>query len=625
MALILLASALVLGATVVRWLRLPVYPFEAVALIVVVGLFGWTWLAFLAALVAPLAVAVPLTVGVAALASGALWWPRRHHGPEFRALPGGRWGWAWWGAATAVTVVLFGRLTWTHDLPAEADGVYSAGSTWADFGLHAAIVSHLAQFDRMPLDLPVASGATLTYPFLVDLLSALYLRDGASLALALFVPGVLLALAICQLLMSFSLRLFGHVGAAVGGLVLVLSTGSAAGVALAWGDWRASGQSLPGFLANLPRDYTVLSAENGNVTNLVAHALLPQRAFLFGMGVALTVLILLHSARESGSRRHLVAAAVLIGLLPMAHPHSFIATGAVFAAVTVEAAVRSRRVPWLHVGAGAGALALAAPQLVWQQMANGGGGTGGRFRPGWMVHDGESIWHFWWINFGLMGVFFVVLPVLLVVRRDLRRYLVWYLPCLALLALTQLYALQPFEYDNVKLIYYVYLMAGLFAAWLAVLAYRARRWSAALLVPAALAVVTPGLLSLTHEAGLHDQFASTADVALADWVRADTAPGAVFLTTDRPAQPIATLGGRSIVMGYRGWLYNFHLPYEERQAAVSAAMLGHTDDPAVRLYAPDYLAVATNEDPSWTLDRDRLATLPVAYRNPEWTVYDLPH
>lgn len=199
-----------------------------------IGLFGWTWLAFLAALVLPYNLAVPLTVGFSAIASVTLWYPRRRARPQWRALEGGWSGWILWGVASLATTALLGRLFWTHSLLPDQTGVYSAGSTWADFGLHAAIISHLAEFDRMPLDLPVASGASMTYPFLVDLLSALYLRDGWSLHLSLFLPGLLLALAICQLLLSFSLRLFGHVGAAVGSLALVLLTGSAVGLPVAY-------------------------------------------------------------------------------------------------------------------------------------------------------------------------------------------------------------------------------------------------------------------------------------------------------------------------------------------------------------------------------------------------------
>jgi hypothetical protein len=618
MALILFVSALLFGAAVVGWLKLPLYPFEAAALTVVIGLFGWTWLAFLTALVLPYHFAIPLTLGLSAGACVLLWNPRR---PQWRPLEGGCSAWIVWGITSLASTALLGPLFWTHSLESDSTGVYSAGSTWADFGLHSAIISHLAAFDWMPMDLSVASGAHLTYPYLVDLLSALYLRDGWSLHVSLFLPGILLALAICQLLLSFSLRLFGHIGAAITGLALFLVVGSAAGLRLAYADWLHSGRTIPAFLSDLPRDYTVLSNENGNVTNLVANALLPQRAILFGFGVGLAVLILLHTTWQIGQRRYLLVCGVLMGLLPTAHPHTFLMCGAVLGAVTVEAAVRLRRPPWAHLAAAGVALMLAAPQLAWQQLANGGG-TGGRLRLGWMQSPGQSIWAFWWTNFGLMGIFFVALPVLLL-RREWRHYLVWYLPFLAILTVTQVYAFQPFEYDNLKLIYYVYLMAGLFAGFLAVQVYRSSRWNLGLLLVVGLVVAIPGLLSITREFQLHDQFADTSDVALAAWVRTNTRPDAVFIGAERPGAPVATLGGRAVVLGYQGWLFNFNLPYAQREAAVRAALQGHVDDPTVRMFHPDYLAVGANEDKSWTIDRTSLARLPVAYRNAEWTVYRL--
>jgi len=617
-ALILFLSALLLGAAIVWWLQLPLYPFEAAALTIVLGLFSWTWLAFLACLVLPYRFAIPLTVGLSAGACVLVWKRGR---PRWRPLEGGRPGWILWGVASLGTTALLGTLFWTHSLPSDRTGVYTAGATWGDFGLHASIISHLAVFDRMPMDLPVASGTRMTYPFLVDFLSALYLRDGWSLHLSLFLPAVLLALAICQLLLSFSLRLFGHVGAAVIGLALFLAIGSAAGLPVAFADWRHSGKALPDFLSNLPLDYTVLSAENGNVTNLVTDALLPERSFLFGFGVAFSVLILLHAARRTDERRYLLLGGALIGLLPMAHPHSFIACGAVLFTFTVEAALRQRKVPWSHLAAAVIALGVAAPQLAWQQLANGGG-TGGGFRLGWMVGNGESIWAFWWTNFGLMGIWFVALPFLLL-RPDWRHYLVWYLPFLAILVATQVYTFQVSEYNNLKLIYYVYLMAGLFAGFFAVQMYRASRRSIVALLPAALLVAIPGALSITHEFQMRYQFADDADVALASWVRANTAPDDVFIGTDRPAEPVATLAGRPIVMGYRGWLYSYNLPYADREAAISAALQGRIDDPMVRRFEPDYLVVGVNEDKSWTVDRNRLASLPVAYHNAEWTVYRL--
>lgn len=623
--LLLLASALALGAAAVRHLPLRFYAFEYVAMSVMVGLVAWTWLAFLAALVLPVVAAIVVTSMVASAGAAALAWPLRGRPWAFAwfARRGDRWLWL---VTTTVTVVVMGRLFWTHSLFSEDGGIYSAGSSWADYGLHAAIVSNVAESPSLSMDLPVASGERLTYPFLIDLFSGLLLRSGASLHLSFFLPGVLLALAICQLVIAFSLRLFDHLGAAVTTLTLLLCTGTAVGVTEAWSDWRDSGKWLPAFLGDLPRDYTTLGERNGNVTNLLAHAMLPQRTILFGLGMALVVFRLLQASRIGGasptSSRLVLVAGAAVGLLPMAHPHSFLVCLGVLSVVAAEAACQRRALPRAHVGALGLALVIALPQLAWQQLANDHG-TGGRWRWAWMKQPGESVLSYWWLNFGLMGLVFLAVPVLLLRRREYG-LLVWCLPFLGVLAVSQVYAFQPFEYDNLKLIYYVYLMGTLFAGYLAVLAYRASRWTLLLAVPLAIAVALPGALSITRQFQLHDQFAGPQDQALAAWVRDNTEPDDVFLTTDRPNNPISALGGRPIVLGYPGWLFNFSVPYGDRIAAAQAALAGRVDDPLVRRYAPDYLAVQANEGAGWTVDRAALGRLPVAYANPGWTVYTLP-
>ncbi len=90
MALILFVSALFLGVALVWWLRLPLYPFEAVALAIVIGLFSWTWLAFLAALMLPYHLAIPLTIGVSAGAGVVLGWNPHRRAPALVAPAGGR-------------------------------------------------------------------------------------------------------------------------------------------------------------------------------------------------------------------------------------------------------------------------------------------------------------------------------------------------------------------------------------------------------------------------------------------------------------------------------------------------------------------------------------------------------
>ena len=97
----------------------------------------------------------------------------------------------------------------------------------------------------------------------------------------------------------------------------------------------------------------------------------------------------------------------------------------------------------------------------------------------------------------------------------------------------------------------------------------------------------------------------------------------MFIGADRPGQPVATLAGRRVVLGYQGWLYSYNIPYADRVAAVRAVLAGRPQDPAVVRFAPDYAVVAAAEDPSWVVDRTALAALPLAYSNPTWSVYKL--
>ncbi|MBO9534107.1 MAG: hypothetical protein J7513_14140, partial [Solirubrobacteraceae bacterium] len=383
-----LVSALVLGAAIVRRIPFPLYRFEAVAMTVVLGLFSWTWISFLLALVLPYDVGVPLTLVIGAVAALMLW--PGGGGVEARELEGGRRSWIVWAVATAATIPLLGRLFYTHSLTSDSQGIWSAGASWADYGVHSAIISHIAAASSLPSDLPVASGEKITYPFLIDFLSAMYVQGGASLHQSLFWPGVLLALAICQLMISFGLRLFGRISVGVGALGFALTIGSAAGLWAAWGDWRDSGKGFFSFLGELPGDYSQVPDSNANVTNFLVDALLPQRSILFGFGVGLIILTLLHVSRDRDEKKLLWPAAVLVGLMPMAHPHTFMVTFGVFAFLAVEAAWQTRKPPLDYLKPLGLAFVLAIPQLAWQQLANDHG-TGGRFRFGWMVQEGHSV------------------------------------------------------------------------------------------------------------------------------------------------------------------------------------------------------------------------------------------
>ena len=130
---------------------------------------------------------------------------------------------------------------------------------------------------------------------------------------------------------------------------------------------------------------------------------------------------------------------------------------------------------------------------------------------------------------------------------------------------------------------------------------------------------------MTREFQLHDQFASNDDLDLVAWVSSETKVNDVFITTDRPNQPVATLTGRPIILGYRGWLFNFNIDYHDRENTVADALSGLLTPNETARYHAKYLLVATYEPSDWPVDRAALARRyqPV-YANPSWTLYRLP-
>ncbi|HEX3082659.1 MAG TPA: hypothetical protein VHQ86_05440, partial [Candidatus Saccharimonadia bacterium] len=531
--------------------------------------------------------------------------------------------WLLWWAFSIVTLCLFGQLLWTHDLMPAANGLFSAAATWADFGLHASLVSHFAAGAHLSMAQPLAAGTPLTYPFLIDFLSGLLLRGGWTIHAALLIPGLFLIMAALQLLLGAGVRLFNRIGGAILGLSLMLTCGSAAGFFVAVNDFNASHQSLAAFLSHLPQDYSKPIQPNAQLINFVSDVLLPQRSFDMGLAVFSVVLVLAIEARRRANLKLALAAGGLVGLLPLIHDHSFIMAAATLAAIWIEALI-TKRYHHLKIWtlSGIAALIVAAPQILWQALATGYG-SGAHWSLGWVINPGESLVIFWANNYGITLLLMVLVALLLALQRRLRPFLVWYAPAAAVFVLANLYAFQGYNYDNHKLIMYAYLMTYLFVGYGAT--WIIRRAPAAV-IPFSIMVMlaaTSGTLSIAREFQQHDQFASNDDIALAGWAKRATPPDTVFFANDQSNQPLATLGGRSLVSGYRGWLYSYHIPYNDRIEAIQGAFLGGTT--THNPYHAGYLAVSAYEPSDWTIDQAAIShNYTVVYTNPSWTVYRLP-
>jgi hypothetical protein len=624
--------------------------------------------------------------------------------------------------AVTVAAVIGFTVLFSHTLFEQNGSIVSNVNTvWADWSMHATTANSFALGDNLPPTNPIYSGTTLLYPFLPDFHSAMLVVLGDGIGAALAIPSALLAIAIALLLMSVARRLTGSVAVGVLAMAMVMLGGGLGVEGLYWDACTAHGTTAsqcapgrivtdplgaigtavhtvanaPGVIAAQPRNYDALLADQSHpaaLSNLQWYTpllawWLPQRPFLMGFAVALTVFLLILATRGQPGRRWspFVLAGLLWGVLPLVHVHSFIA----LVLVVPLLALFWRRREWLVMALIA--LVFATPRLV--QLAtsdeHGVAALGNTFpwvEPGWLSgvvsdasqqHRGVSLssavwaagngvralvtpewWGFWLVNCGIVVPLMVIvalgaasrrLPegnpvrcagerVAGVVPHDLLRFT---LPFLLIFALCNLVVFQSWDWDNTKLFAYWYLGAALLVGGIVVHWWRAGGWRRPLGALMFVSVIMTGSVvmlrflpwtpSADSNAGPFT-WASASDRDLAAQVVQHTAPDAVILTTGRHTDPLLTLAGRRTVVGYNGWLWSYGIDYRQRAADVGVMYTGCptgqtscTATELLRYYGVSYVEISAAEYSS-TYPRGNLqfwAGHPVVARAGDTVVYDV--
>ncbi len=94
-----------------------------------------------------------------------------------------------------------------------------------DLPFHISIITGFAHGENFPPQHTEFAGVRPTYPFIIDIVAAMFVRAGASLAGALFWQNFVLALALTGLLYRWALKLTGDRVAALMTPALVLLSG----------------------------------------------------------------------------------------------------------------------------------------------------------------------------------------------------------------------------------------------------------------------------------------------------------------------------------------------------------------------------------------------------------------
>jgi hypothetical protein len=593
----------------------------------VIGFAALAWIGFLAALIFGLN-AASISATVAILAIGLATLLRFIRLDRIRGslseVSTSKTGFIYYAFWTALLGWLFSRVVMFYP-----DGLHTApANNYGDLPFHFSVITSFAYGENLPPQNPIFAGMKFTYPFLIDFLTAFFIRCGADWRSAFFVENIALALSLVCLIEVLTLKIFKNVIAARIAPVIFLFNGGL-GFINFFRDFGAQTASLFDFLVHLPNTYTMnaeLALATGNVPlrwgNVFTTLLIPQRSMLFGLPLVAMIITLwwMSYGEENDARtkrRYLLAAGVLAGLLPMLHAHGFFSV--MIASVPMVLLFWS----WDWASFFAPIAVLAAPQALWL----GGAQVRNKlFELHWWWEAGESSpLVFWLANAGV----FIVLLLLALLTKNLSdaRQTRFYLPFILWFIVPNVWTLAPWTWDNIKVLVYWSLASSPFVA--AALAFL---FTQRFVIARGLAGVL--LLALTLSGGLDVARALSPaenvslfgkdELEVAALLREKTPSRALILHAPIHNSVVA-LSGRQSVMGYPGHLWTHGIAFEPRQNDVTTIYRGGTQmiEPLARL-GVGYVLIGPVERTQLTVDENYFAGLyPVVIDHAGYRVYQV--
>ena len=361
-----------------------------------------------------------------------------------------------------VPIIFLGSyLFYTHVLYKHSDGSLWVGQvTFGDLAMHLGFVSSIAEQKVFPPQYSIFPGHALNYPFLCETSASTLYQLGASLRQAYLISAVYALVLVVVGVYKFFEQWLKRADRATlatflfffgGGFGFfyffdLLKTDGILTNLLSSGNQTTASLWLNGFYIT-PTNIPDLGLR---WVNPIVDMLIPQRATLFGWAFLFPCLYLLHGYAFEKKTDNVLPLAVIAGLLPMIHTHSFLALGIISAVYCVCDLIRVRfarkRIVFWLLYAGITCL-LAFPQLFAFTFRQTSEGRLVQFHWNWANSTDSYLW-FYIKNLGLI---FLLLPIafFLLSKKDKRIYA----GVLPLWLISEFVIFQINEYDNNKLLF----------------------------------------------------------------------------------------------------------------------------------------------------------------------------
>ncbi|MHC4796767.1 MAG: hypothetical protein ACYTF1_09000 [Planctomycetota bacterium] len=524
---------------------------------------------------------------------------------------------------------VFSALLFKRALYCNQEGIYTAYEhIWADWPMHISVASIVAykspqywfSYHPMYFDAP------LTYPVLMDAFSGLFMRCGCSVINAFYISSCIVFVVLVVGMYGFMWMLFRSRSVALLAMgIFFLSSGP--GFIDYLHDIFAASSDSSGLIPT--KDYSRIDRHDWYAGNIVTGILLPQRAYLLGMPLALWSLAGLmwglgREHRRNLCRTVLIVSGFLAGLLAVAHLHSAIVMVFFAGALLLVNRKQWRTLMFYAVPA------VAFFCILYFCLVYGGIDKSKffRFYPGWSAKGFVLAWlKMWWLIFGIAIPLAVASAIIFWKRFNL--YAKAIIPATALLfTVANIILFQPVAWDNSKIFFWCYLV---FSGLSAIASFRL--WGLKKIYWRTLCVICLVMLTATGTLEITRNFISdqkmmltnSADVELAVEIRQSTHPLALFLTDTSHNHFIMTWSARPIFLGFTPWVDNFGIDSAPAKKDLEKMFsMAEGAEELLKKYKVSFIVVGPAEKHHFQVDQDLFDRLfPVAFANSTHTIYDV--
>lgn len=441
-------------------------------------------------------------------------------------------------------------------------GWHVGRNTFGDTQIHLGIINSFVYSENFPPSNPFYLHEPLNYYFITDFLSSIIISYNYSHQIALLAPSLIYSLVIVALLTLLIKRLKGNNTAIFLGPLLFLFNG---GLGFIYFFQDNKNQNLIKALLSINKEYTHLWDKNIQFTNMIGGFLAPERPLILGIPIFLIILILLHSQlKKKRFNNNLLFASIATIILPLFHLYFYLTAVfcmLIYAFIDVYYC-REKFKKWFF------SLSLVflgtLPQIIpiFIQISKR---SFLNFNFGWMLKPGENFFIFWFKNLGIAPL--LVLFFLLSSKTE-KRIKLLFLPFIFLFIILNLFSFQPYTWDNVKFLIPIHLASSIFIALgLEQLLTKSLLRKIVALI-AIVILILSGIISYIGETQANYLLFSNDELKLAEFIKKNTIPKDVFLSQPTHNSPIACLAGRSILMGYQGYLWTQGIDYKKREVDI---------------------------------------------------------